>query len=332
MAERRFFERSKIHSLINVFSTFRLLRDEPGYSKLEVNPRSLSDFGDYFCRAENRLDRQEQHIQLRKAVAPRFPPLVKIKESNPESIKIDIHPSDAPDADGGMPLEGYKLQWRLANNDWSKPNEKEIPIDLTSLNTITNPQRDLFDVEITSLLPDTDYWFRAAAINKPGLGAWSLNELPVRTMPRRQPNPVKMTTKEDCQASTRCYIEWTVDSNGGSPIREYLIRWRRIFYKDPKLTHVDTQRVEPWSSTRKVTAPKSNFEMTLLSPNSFYEVEVLARNDIGPSAGQPFRVRTLVASSGWCLFLIVFIISPRFCYPFCVVLFVFILDDGKIEI
>lgn len=277
---------------------YRLLRDEPGYSKLEVNPRSLSDFGDYFCRAENRIDRQEQHIQLRKAVAPRFPPLIKIKERNPESVKFDIHPSDAPDADGGMPIEGYKLQWRLNNNDWSKPNEKEIPIDLTNLNTITNPQRDLFDVEITSLLPDTDYWFRAAAINKPGQGAWSLNEMPIRTMPRRQPNPVKITNKEDCQASTRCYIEWTVDSNGGSPIREYLIRWRRIFYKDPTLSHVDTGRVEPWSSTKKVTAPKSNFEMTLLSANSFYEVEVLARNDIGPSAGQPFRVRTLAASSG----------------------------------
>ena len=77
-----------------------------------------------------------------------------------------------------------------------------------------------------------------------------------------------------------------------------MIRWRRIFYKDPTLSHVDTGRVEPWSSTKKVTAPKSNFEMTLLSANSFYEVEVLARNDIGPSAGQPFRVRTLAASSG----------------------------------
>jgi hypothetical protein len=277
---------------------FRLLRDELGYSQLEVNPRSIQDFGDYFCRAENRLDRQEQHIQLRQAVAPRFPPLLKVNGRHPESVKFDIHPSEAVDANGGMPIEAYKIQWRLTNNDWSTPNEQEIPIDMTSLETITNPDRDLFNVEINNLLPDTDYWFRAAAQNKPGLGAWSLNEVPVRTMPRQQPSSVKMTSKEDCQASTRCYIEWSVDSTGGSPIREYSIRWRRIFYKDPQAKHIDTARGEGWSASQKTIASKTNFEMTMLSPNSFYEVEVLARNDIGPSAAQPFRVRTLTTSSG----------------------------------
>jgi len=275
---------------------YRLLRNEGGLSQLEVNPRSLTDFGDYQCRALNRVTRQEQNIQLRQATAPKFPPLVKVKQINPEIVLLDIHPSEAPEADGGMQIEAYKIQWRLSNNDWSKPNEKEIPIDLSSIDAITNPVRDFFDVEINALLPDTDYLFRAAAVNKAGVGVWMLNEIKVRTAPRRQPNPVKVTSKEDCHASTRCQIEWTIDSNGGSPIREYLIRWRRIYYKDPSNSYVNTERVEPWSSTKRVTAPVTNYEITFLAPNSFYEVEVLARNDIGPSAGQPFRIRTLVSS------------------------------------
>jgi hypothetical protein len=47
-----------------------------------------------------------------------------------------------------------------------------------------------------------------------------------------------------------------------------------------------------------VKAPQSNFELIDLQANSFYEVEVLAKNDIGASASQPFRIRTLPAQYG----------------------------------
>ena len=66
--------------------------------------------------------------------------------------------------------------------------------------------------------------------NRPGLGVWSAKEMRVRTAPRRQPDPVHVTSKEECQAATRCYLEWTVDSNGGAIIREYVIRWRRVSF------------------------------------------------------------------------------------------------------
>jgi hypothetical protein len=47
-----------------------------------------------------------------------------------------------------------------------------------------------------------------------------------------------------------------------------------------------------------VQAPLSNYEIPNLQPDSFYEVEILARNDIGPSASQPFRIRTLPGQLG----------------------------------
>ena len=209
---------------------YKLLKDEPSLSKMEINPTSITDFGDYQCRAANRHGREERNIQLRQATAPKFAPIVIIKSINPESITFDIRPSDAPESDGGMPIEAYKLQWRFTNTEWSNTNEKEIPLDLTNIDVLTSPTRDVFNAEITSLLPDTEYIFRAASVNKPGIGVWSTKEIKVKTAPRRQPNPVKILSKEECQASTRCYIEWIVESNGGSPIREYLIRWRRVSF------------------------------------------------------------------------------------------------------
>ncbi len=62
--------------------------------------------------------------------------------------------------------------------------------------------------------------------------------------------------------------------------------------------HVNTERIEAWSPTKVVKAPLSNYEIINLAPDSFYEVEILARNDIGPSASQPFRIRTLPGQIG----------------------------------
>jgi hypothetical protein len=199
---------------------YRLIRDEPGFSKIEINPRDLSDFGDYQCVATNRLGSETRVVQLRQATAPKFPPLMYLKAANPESILFDVKPSDAPEADGGMPIEAFKIQWRFVNADFSNVNEKEIEVDLTKLG--------LYTIEINPLEPDTEYVFRVAAVNRPGVGVWSTKDMKIKTAPRRQPDPVRVVSKEECQTSSRCYIEWTVDSTGGSIIREYVIRWRRV--------------------------------------------------------------------------------------------------------
>jgi hypothetical protein len=62
--------------------------------------------------------------------------------------------------------------------------------------------------------------------------------------------------------------------------------------------HINTDLIEPWSSLRVVKAPQSNFEIPDLVPNSFYQVDILAKNDIGASASQPFRIRTMPGNYG----------------------------------
>lgn len=83
-------------------------------------------------------------------------------------------------------------------------------------------------------------------------------------------------------------------------------------YKDSSNKHVDTNRLGAWSDVVVIKVPITNFEITNILPNSFYEVDVVARNDIGPSASQPFRVRTLPGQIGKLSFYIC-------AYAYCIV-------------
>ncbi len=208
---------------------YKLLKDAEGYSKLEVNPKSIQDFGEYQCRAENRLGKEERHIQLREATPPKFAPTMQLKAINPSNVYFDVIASKAPDSDGGMPVEAYRIEWRYPGSDVNaSPYAKEFPLDLTTLESIASQNRDALNVEIDSLLPDTEYLFRVAAVNKPGVGVFSTKEFKIKTAKRRQPDSVEVTSREDCMAATKCFVEWTFDSDGGSPIREFLVRWRQV--------------------------------------------------------------------------------------------------------
>lgn len=105
---------------------YRLLRDEPGLSKLEVTPKSMDDFGDYMCNAENRQGFEQRNLQLRIATPPKFAPYFFLKSVHPDMVTFDIKPSDAPDADGGMPIEAYRIGWRFLTSDWTPEMEKEV--------------------------------------------------------------------------------------------------------------------------------------------------------------------------------------------------------------
>ena len=196
-----------------------LHRDELGLSQLEVVPERQTDFGDYQCRAENRVGSTFRNIELRMATSPKLAPLFFLQSTRPESVKFKVSLSQEPNSNGGLPIHTIKVQWRFVNSDWSNQNEKNFPVN--------NLEQMLID--ITALLPDTQYLFRVAGLNRVGQGQWS-KEIKIKTLSRRQPDPIRVLSKEDCSSSTRCYIEWAIDSNGGSPIRDYLIKWRRVFF------------------------------------------------------------------------------------------------------
>lgn len=96
---------------------YKLLKDAHGESQLEINPSTIEDFGEYQCRAENRLGKEERNIQLRQATAPKFAPTMTVKEINPSNVYFDIIASKAEDADGGMPIEAYRIEWRYPGSE-----------------------------------------------------------------------------------------------------------------------------------------------------------------------------------------------------------------------
>jgi hypothetical protein len=270
---------------------YRLLRNESGISKLEIRPRILADFDDeYKCLAENRHGNEESKIDLRLAKTPKFAPSIQFLSVNPDSVILSINSSAIEDIDDvGMPIEAYKIQWIFNNSEWTKPNEKEIPVILTNLTKSRN--LNTYNVEIDSLIPDTKYSFRVAAVNKPGLGVWSHKQ--VKTSPPRQPNPIKVISQEICQVSTTCNVEWTIIGNCSSSVIEYLIRWRRIGYKNSLNKYISTYKKEQWSSIVTIKEPVRKYMIMNLEANSIYEVDILARNDFGLSASQLFSIRTL---------------------------------------
>ncbi|RNA28752.1 fasciclin-2 isoform X3 [Brachionus plicatilis] len=264
-----------------------LRKDQSGVSQLEVIPDKESDFDTYQCKAENRAGHSFRNIELRMATSPRLAPLLLLQSTLPESVDFKVTLSQETESNGGLPIHTVKVQWRFLNSDWTNQNERNFAV-----NSVEH-----MSIHVDALLPHTEYLFRVAGVNKVGQGQWS-KEIKIKTLNRRQPQPIRVLSKEDCSASTRCYIEWAVDSNGGSPVRDYLVKWRRLSYKDSSNQHVDTSRLGSWSSVVVINAPVTNYEITNILPNSFYEVDVVARNDIGPSASQPFRIRTLPGQIG----------------------------------
>jgi titin len=209
--------------LITEGPKYRLIRNEPGYSQLEVTPRDLTDFGVYSCQADNSVGKSQRDIPLLVAQVPQYEPVIERGLIRPDSITINIRSPQQGlgDVDGGMPVESYKIQYRLSGVDWSRPNEEEPQVNPLASN------KDIFNFEIKNLMPDTEYVFRVAAVNKPGVGKWS-PDTGIRTPQRRQPDPVRLLSSEDCGYSTKCSVEWTPEGNGGSNIKEYFIRWRRV--------------------------------------------------------------------------------------------------------
>ena len=229
---------------------------------------------------------------MRQATAPKFAPIVIIKSINPESITFDIRPSDAPESDGGMPIEAYKLQWRFTNTEWSNTNEKEIPLVLTSSSV------DSINIEINSLLSETEYIFRAASVNKPGVGVWSAKEVSVKTTPIRHPSPLKIISKDECQYSTQCSIEWAfLASKNNAAIKEYSLKWKRVFFYDANTQQLNADNFDSWTATEKLKPSVSKYEITALLPNSVYEVELETVNELGEISVESFNIRTFTNRS-----------------------------------
>lgn len=191
-----------------------------GISQIEINPKDITDFGAYTCQADNSVNKNSRDIPLLEATVPRSAPALEKSIIKSTLIGFKITAPTGGESDGGLPIEAFQIQWKLAGLDWAKPSVKDVPLPLFAA-------QEGVEVNVENLAPDTDYVFRVAAVNRPGVGAWS-PDVTIKTLPRRQPDPVRILNKEQCNMAEKCLIEWLPQNDGGSPIIDYVVIWRRV--------------------------------------------------------------------------------------------------------
>ncbi|KAL4593319.1 neural cell adhesion molecule 1 isoform X1 [Arapaima gigas] len=87
----------------------------PTASYLEVTPDSQTDFGSYNCTATNTIGSESKEFLLIQADVPSAP---SIEQVEPYSSTALVR-FDEPDANGGVPVLKYKVEWRTVGQmDW----------------------------------------------------------------------------------------------------------------------------------------------------------------------------------------------------------------------
>ncbi|CAC5368507.1 unnamed protein product [Mytilus coruscus] len=117
----------------------------------------------------------------------------------------------APEHDGGGPVEQYQIQYRLANT----PTWKEAG----------NVDSTTYNFSVKNLKEYQDYYFRVTAINNKGPG-----------FPLESGDPVKLSDKPSAPVGpmsisnitdSSVYIEWQASTmDGGAPVEQYQIQYR----------------------------------------------------------------------------------------------------------
>ena len=112
-----------------------------------------------------------------------------------------------PAESGGLPVTGYRVQWRSGDQSFSAARELEA-----AGNSATVP----------GLASGTAYWVRVAAVTEVGAGAWSAE---ATDTPASLPDPPRNVTAASGDRSLA--LSWDPPAEtGGSEIERYVIQWK----------------------------------------------------------------------------------------------------------
>ncbi|XP_073335284.1 neural cell adhesion molecule 1a [Pagrus major] len=248
----------------------------PTISYLEVTPNSQDDFGSYNCSATNAMGTEYKEFLLIEADVPTTPELYKVE---PFSSTAVVQFGE-PEATGGVPIIKYRVQWRLAGQDWT---EKEYSAE-DGLNQIT----------ILGLNPETTYEVRISAINGKGESE-STPAKPFTTEPvlsseipppiaatsmalKGEPSAPKIEVKVHNRGNS-LKVNWIKQDDGGSPIKHYLVRYKAKYVSD-------------WKPEMRLPNDSEYVVLNGLDWNTEYEVHVVAENQQGRSEPGIRSIRT----------------------------------------
>jgi chitodextrinase len=181
------------------------------------------------------------------AVPPAAPPQVTAQPGAGRA-KLNWSP---PASDGGATISDYVIQRSQDRTTWSTVRDG---VSTTRSHTVTG------------LTNGTRYWFRVAARNTAGRGAWSPL---VAVTPRAVPTAPPAVTA--APASRSVTLRWSRPlSNGGAAIADYVIQ------RSPNRT--------TWSTVRDGVSTARSHTVTRLRNGTRYWFRVAARNSAGRGA------------------------------------------------
>ncbi|XP_034489459.1 fasciclin-2 isoform X3 [Drosophila innubila] len=248
-------------------------------SDLIVHPVTRQYYSAYKCIATNIHGIAEQDMQLKEARVPDFVSAATPRQLTATTITFDIR---GPPTELGLPILAFSVQYKEElNPDWS-----------TALNRSWSPDSPYI---VEGLRPQTMYSFRFAARNQVGLGNWGVNQqqsTPRRSAPE-EPKPLHSPVQNDKEEpvvvspySDHFELRWGVPADNGEPIDRYQIR----YCPGVKMAGIWTE-LEKQCNTIEVVETTS-YQMTDLSGNTYYRIELKAHNAIGYSSPAAIIMKT----------------------------------------
>jgi len=243
--------------------------------KLQITVRDGNQhwiFDQYICRAINEFGQKELAIQLQRATVPDKPRSVEVLDSSPTMVELAVTP---PLENGGVEVYGFRVEFMDGIQDFNLGQ----------------------DIRLENLKPSTTYIFSIRAKNEVGVS--DVLDYVYQTEAIREPYPIVIISDPESRYSYSYDIRWELPRTGGLPIKEYWFKYRRVsVYEgtwDFQKPLEDFTKLEVQDNPQ---TPMMFFTLEGLKPNAYYQVEVIAHNDIGESIARPFIFRTKEGPDG----------------------------------
>ncbi|XP_076661576.1 neural cell adhesion molecule fasciclin 2 isoform X2 [Halictus rubicundus] len=243
-------------------------------STLIIVPMDRRYYTTYKCIASNLHGTREHSIELREATKPTEVQQAKMSEITATTIRFDLLP---PSTHPELPIRTIVVQYKEESQTWMEAKNKTLSVGAPYI--------------IEGLRPQTVYEFRFAARNQVGLGNWGANVrevTPVRTVP----NPPKiLTSGTEYDVSTYGYqyeLSWQVPADNGEPIDMYQIIFCQLRHESS-----EWETLENTCVTKEIRKQgRTTYWLKDLKSNTFYKVEMKARNAIGFSQPGTSKFKT----------------------------------------
>ncbi|XP_013782642.1 fasciclin-2-like [Limulus polyphemus] len=200
---------------------------------------------------------------------------VKYEDTTATTISFEFL---GPDDDGGMPILAYMVKYR---------EESDLPEDAEIMEWKAGT---IYTLE--SLKPRATYKFQFAVKNAVGTGMWTEENswtMPAESAP--EPPTIISPPGNESTYPDKMEIKWNINEDNGKPIQYFQLRYFKVKREN------DEKKIWKQYGKDKVINIKEDWEsghftITGLEPNSYYKVELRARNEIGFSQDETMIFRT----------------------------------------